>query len=255
MKALRIAYVIGLCACVQTTGSALVSFQASVAGPEDAAMPLSFANEKGYAVTLNAASVLIGAVYLNRSVPNWGSQRDSCTNPGIYVAQAFGPVEADLLSPVPHGFPGRVEGTTDQAYAAEVWLGTSDIYAEDASEIVARFSGVAQKDAVLYPFSGEISLGNNRSTPSLDALQPGANPPCFIRIVSPLAVDITPGASGHLILRVDPRAWFRDVEFSELDAREGAYVFADVTRGQPQLALFSRFRALEGTFSFTWQAP
>jgi hypothetical protein len=247
-----------LCACVQTTGSALVSFPAYAAGPTDAARPFAFMTLRGYSVSLESATLLVGAVYLNRTVPNWASTRDSCTNPGIYVAQAFGPLEVNLLSPEPQQFPGRVEGTADQASAAEIWLGTTDVYASDSSEVVARFAGTATKDNAVYPFSGQITLGSNRTTLPIDAAQPGSNPPCFLRIISPLVVDVTPSDAGSLAVRIDPRAWFADVEFNELapsatDATR--FVFLDVSQGQPQLALFSGFRSLTSTYSITWQAP
>jgi len=245
-------------ACVQTTGSSLVTFSTFVAGPETAATPLVMVNQRGYSVTIDSATLVIGAIYLNRTLPNWANQREGCTNPGLYVAQAFGPVEANLLSPEPQKLLGRTEGVADEARAAELWLGSADANAEDSSEVVARFSGTAEKTAAVYPFVGQITLGKNRAVAAVSAARPGANPPCFLRILAPFPVSITPAQDGTLLLRVDPRSWFQDVEFAELTASASdptRFEFIDATSGAPQLALFSGFRALKGTFELTWTNP
>src|SRR5690606_20472138 len=62
-------------ACIGTTGSDLVTFEAFAAGPADAnGQPLTFTNGRGWSITLTKAQLRIGAVYLNRSVPVSGGQ-------------------------------------------------------------------------------------------------------------------------------------------------------------------------------------
>ena len=107
--------------CGDTTGSALVTFSAIASGPADATGgPLTFQSGFGARLTLTRARLHLGAVYLNQSVPPSGGTSTPCFSSGIYVAQVFGPVDVDLLSPSPVPFPTQGQGTQTAARSAEV---------------------------------------------------------------------------------------------------------------------------------------
>jgi hypothetical protein len=215
-------------ACVGTTGSDLVTFDAAAAGPADATEGQSYAftSGRGYQVTLTCARLHVGAVYLNRSLPTSGAQSTDCILPGFYVAQVTEGLDVDVLSPTPQPFPGKGEATGDPAKVGEVWLTYGDVNAPDEQGIILDLAGTAERDGVSYPFQGQLTIGQNRAVPVGDPSMPSANPICKQRIVSPIlddqpaesaGVDITPRDGGRLLLRVQPSNWFGNVNFSQLD--------------------------------------
>lgn len=214
-------------ACVGTTGSDLVTFDAAAAGPEGATegQGYAFTSGRGYQVTLTCARLHVGALYLNRSLPTSGAQSTDCILPGFYVAQVTQGLDVDVLSPRPQPFPGKGEGTGDRAKVGEVWLTHGDVNAPDDQGVVLDLAGTAERDGASYPFQGQLTIGQNRATPVADPSMPSASPICKQRIVSPIlddqpaegaGIDITPRDGGSLLLRVQPSSWFADVSFSQL---------------------------------------
>ena len=117
--------------CVGTTGADIVDFDAAAAGPRDARAgePLSFTNDRGFAVELGRATLHVGALYLDQTFPVSGAQSATCILPGTYVAEATLGRDVDLLDPSPQTFPGGGHGTTLEARAGQVWLTHDDVNA------------------------------------------------------------------------------------------------------------------------------
>jgi hypothetical protein len=243
--------------CVGTTGSEVVSFRASAAGPADATGgPYSFVSGRGYDVTLSRARLTIGAIYLNRSVPISGGQERSCIQPGIYVGEVLRGGTVDLLSPTPVAMAELGHGTRDRAASAEVWLFGGNIDAPDDRTVVLDVEGTATREGAPINFFGRVTIGKNRQQPPTDPARPGASPLCKDRIAGPVSVDLTPTEGGELLVRINPRGLFANVEFTDLtpgpspsDPRR----FTDSNDDAPSFNLFRGLLAQSGTFSFEWK--
>jgi hypothetical protein len=260
MHASLLALLASHASCVGTTGGDLVSFDAAAAGPPDAiaGQALSFDTGRGWHVSLTRARLHIGAVYLNRSVPSSGSQETSCVLPGIYVGEVLGGRDVDVLSPDPQPFSARGDGIGDRAVAGELWLTGGDVNAVDDPTVILDIAGIASRGTDILPFEGQVTIGANRATGSPDPSQPGLDPPCKQRIVSPITTDVRVRAGGKLLVRIDPRGWFANVDFAQLDKASDApllYRFADASSGQPAFNLFKGVHAAEGVYRFSWESP
>jgi hypothetical protein len=248
-------------ACVGTTGSDLFTFDADAAGPADAdpARPFEFTTGRGYRVTLTRAKVHLGAVYLNAALPVSGAQETNCILPGVYVAEVTRGFDVDALSPEPQAFPVKGDALSARAIAAEVWLTGGDINALSDGPVILDIAGTADKDGASYPFEGALTIGKNRAQPSTDPSRPGKNPICKERIVSPIKVDITPREGGRLLVRVDPRGFFTNVDFAGLTKASDApplYRFQDTSEAGPSEELYERgLKAVLGTYEFSWIDP
>jgi hypothetical protein len=249
-----------LASCIGTTGSDLFTFDAAAAGPADAVagQPLSFTSGRGDHVTLTRALVHIGAVYLNKATPVSGAQATSCVLPGIYVAQVTHGLTVDALSPAPQPFPGAGEAIADTAIAGEVWLTGGDVNAEDDPTVILDIAGTVEKGGAEIPFDGLLTISQNRARQISDPAQPGAHPICKERIVSPIPVHLAVRSGGSLLVRVDPRQLFTNVDFSAFpEAAPGeppAYHFEDVTEGQPSVNIYRGLGAHEGTYEILWNS-
>jgi hypothetical protein len=253
---------LSVCGCGGTTGSALVTFSGEASGPSDSnGDPLSFTTGAGADVTLTKARLHLGAVYLNQTVPASGAAAEPCISPGIYVAELFGGLDVDLLSPEPVAFPSRGEGTETPARTAEVWLvggganANGDVNASDDATHILEVEGSATQDGVSYPFTAAVTIGANRKPQVSNAAMPGANPICHQRIVTPILVDITPKRGGTLALQIDPRAMFAAVDFaktSEVPDAPGTYEIPDTSSGAGG-ALFKGLTASFGVYSFSFR--
>ena len=247
-----------LAACIGTTGSDLVTFQAFAAGPAEvpADTPqrgLTFVNGRGWTITLTRARLRIGAVYLNRSVPVSGGQERECFLPGVYVGQVLEGVDIDALSPALQPFPAAGTGTAARAVTGEVWLTGGRIDALDDRTRIAEVAGTAARGSESMRFEGTITIGKNRLAGQTDPARPGANPLCAERIVTPIPVDFTPTDGGTLVVRVDPRGWFANVEFGELAPVSPASDLRripDESTGQPATNLYRGLRASTGVYRF-----
>ncbi len=243
-------------ACIGTTGSDVVTFDAFAAGPPDAVSgSLSFVNSRGWAITLTRAKLHVGAVYLNRSVPVSGGQERACFLPGVYVAEVLSGADIDVLSPLLQRFPQRGTGTADRAVTGEVWLTGERIDAEEDRTTIVDIAGTATRGDVSMRFEGTITIGRNRVTPQTDPARPGANPLCAARIVTPIPTVVTPTEGGSLVLRIDPRGWFRNVELGELEPvspSSDLRRFLDANEGQPSTNLFGGLRSSTGVYRFEW---
>ncbi|HKY39057.1 MAG TPA: hypothetical protein VJN18_24130 [Polyangiaceae bacterium] len=242
-------------ACVGTTGGEILEISASAAGPSDATgTSLTFGNSLGYSVELSEARLFVGGVYLNRSRPTSVASDTSCTLPGIYVAEVLAGREIDLLSPEPQAFPSTGFATTERALTGEVWLAQGDVNQTSSSTVVLRVAGAAHNDGRSYPFEGKLSIGQNRVVPATDPALPGQHPICKQRIVSPIPLDLLPALGRSLLLTIDPREMFGNVDFETLDPNAGVYRFADETGvNQASDNLYAGLRRSSGVYAFEWQ--
>lgn len=243
-------------ACIGSTGSDLVTFRAAAAGPKDAVngAPYVFETSAGYTVTLTSAAMQVGAIYLNRNVPLASERETSCILPGTYVAEVRHPAVVNVLSPDFQLLPGAGEGTSDRAATAEIWLGDGDVNRESDPTVILSAKGTAVRNAASFPFEATFTIGKNRAVPPTNSALPGSNPICQQRIITPIAVDITPTNGGTLLLRVNPAAWFNTVDFSTLESDQTPplYRFPDEMSGQASINLYYALKATSGVYSFEW---
>jgi hypothetical protein len=229
-----------LAAC-GSTGDHIVTFRAAAAGPADINGPAEFTNDRGFHVVLNGAKLNVGALYLNQTVPILGANPTNCVLPGTYVGQVTSGAEVDLLSSTLQYFPSRGEGTTLPSLTGEVWYvrqapagdgSAADVDVNDTGVVaqVLTLGGIADNGSRTFPFTANVTIGENRTLPSSNPAEPGRNPICKQRIVSAIPASITLAQGGTLTLRVDPRTLLSGIDFSTLAGDPGdpsAYVFAD----------------------------
>ena len=247
-------------ACTGTTGSEIVSFEAFASGPADlppdtATRGLSFTNPLGWSITLTRARLHIGAVYLNRSAPISGGQERQCFLPGIYVAQVTTGMDVDALSSALQPFPAAGSGTADHAVTGEVWLTGGRIDEPDDFTPIAQVAGTATRGGESMRFEGTVTIGKNRKNPDIDRARPGAEPLCSKRIVTNIPTSITPTDGGALVVRVDPRAWFANVELGELEPvapDDDLRRIPDAPAPPPADNLYRGLRGAEGVYRFEW---
>lgn len=242
-----------LSACVGTTGGDLLELRAYAAGPSDAAPGLRFRNSLGYQVELREARVFVGGIYLNRSRATSVASDTSCTLSGIYVAEVLSGREIDLLSPEPQAFPSAGFATTERALTGEVWLARGDVNQTASSTVVLSVAGSAERAGQTFPFEAQLRIGANRVIPPTDAALPGQHPICKQRIVSPIALDLQPAPGRDLLLRIDPRGMFGNVDFATLTATGGTLRFADEAGvNQASDNLYAGLRRSSGVYAFSW---
>lgn len=242
--------------CVGTTGGELVTFDAFAAGPEDAVAgePYTFQNSRGYTITLTRAALHVGAVYLNQSRPASVGANTGCFLSGVYGGEVTSGLTVDILSPDPQPFPEPGSGTTAPVRTGEVWLfGGDDVNEPTDSTVILDVAGTATKEGVTYPFEGELTISDNRVVPPSSPAQPGSDPICKQRIVTPIPVDLALSPGDALLLRVDPRGMFANVEISALEQVETSpplHRFRDDGGDAPSRNLYSGMRAAQGTYTF-----
>ena len=243
--------------CVGTTGSDLLTFNAAAAGPTAAVegQPYTFTTGRGYTVTLTKATLHIGGVYLNFARPESGAQSTDCILPGLYVAEVTSGFEVNLLSPTPQPFPQKGEATETPAVIGEVWLTHGDVNDPGDSSPILTVEGTATQNGKDYPFQGSISIGENKLQPVTDPSMPSAHPICKERIVTGIEAPITPKKGGSLLLRIDPKGFFANVNFSQLTKVSDSpllYQFDDTLAGQPNKNLYLGLHSNSGVYDFQW---
>jgi hypothetical protein len=256
-----------LVSCTGTTGYQLVSFYAVAKGADDAQLgqPYVFASGS-FQVSLTRAVLHVGAVYLDQSLPTAGSAEGTCTLPGTYVGQVRGGLDVDMLDPRPQPFPVYGDGSTIPAAVGQVWLSGPDVTStgqqtapQSVLPDVLEIAGTAAKDGTTIAFAGAISIESTGSSTTASSALPGSNPICEQRIVSKILVDITLAQSGTLILHLDPKALFTNVDFSALPpVSSDPPSFAFTNKGssdsdQPSRNLYANLRASGPVYRFEWQ--
>jgi hypothetical protein len=246
-------------ACVGTTGGDIVDFQAAASGPKAAiaGQRLSFDTSRGWHVELTTARIHVGAMYLSDYSPPSGPQVTSCILPGSYVAQVIEGRDIDLLSSKPQLFPVLGHGTALQALSAQVWLTDGDVNNPDdppQPSVVLQLTGNAQNGSLTRNFDAQLTIANNRISSAGAAA--GANPICSARIVSPIPTSVQVESSGALLLRIDPRLLFTNVDFGALTEQndDGSYSFVDDqdATDQPSVNLYNNLKQAGPLYAFSW---
>jgi hypothetical protein len=249
-------------ACVQSTGGRLVQFTLEASGDPAvvSGAPLTFTTSSGFEVTLTRARLHVGAIYFNVQNPQNYALESSCIQPGLYSGEVRGGLTIDTLNPVPEPFPIRGNGTDTMTRAAELWLGSGDINAENDGTVVLDVAGEAVRGVERWPFEGRLTIGKNRFTPPRNPALPGSNPLCQQRIVSPIPVEARLSENARVWLKVDPIAWFSSVDFSQLqadalDPSKRVFVDSATLGGQPDVALFNGLTSASGPYAFEIETP
>jgi len=242
--------------CTGTTGYQLVSFYAAAVGPADAT-PGNYAFTLGrWQITLTKAVIHIGAMYLDQSLPTSGAGPTACVLNGTYVGEVRGGQDFDMLSPTPQPFPVAGDGSTLPAAVGQVWLTGSDVFADSDPTVVlsVRGTAVSMTDGKSYDFGGDITIDKSRAPAQVGSALPGSNPMCLQRIVTPILTDITLGQSGTLLLHLDPKALFINVDFSALPSFTAGpkYGFTNDQSNQPSINLYANLRAAGPVYRFEW---
>lgn len=248
---------IALCSCLGTAGGETFDFEAHGAGPSDAVAgsPYAFRSGRGFDVELTRANLWIGAVYLNKSVSTSVSSDTSCALAGIYVAEITTGRFIDVLSPTPQPFPELGQTTTEHASTAELWLSSGDVDANSDVTVILDVAGTATRDGITYPFDGMVTIGDNRRETPSDPAAPGAKPICKERVVSPIPVSARARPGDDLLIVVDPRGFFSNVDFASLEKVGDdplRYRFRDDNGDQPSRNLYGGLRAGAGTYALQW---
>jgi hypothetical protein len=256
---------VAVVACVGTTGGQVVDFPAAASGASDATSPFLFnettASGHTWHVSLTQATLHVGAVYLDVAAPISGAGDLTCVLPGTYVAEVLGTpldgglpgLDVDLLDPTPQPFPSYGHGTTTPALVGQVWLTGGDINTIPSITPILFVAGTATDDAgANIPFEGSITIGSNRSSPNATN---GSNPICKQRIVSPIPTTAMVATTGTLLVRVDARRLFDNVDFGQLEQFSTGYGFSNdpTSTGytQPSINLYGNLRTT-GPYTFTW---
>jgi hypothetical protein len=185
-----------------------------------------------------------------------GAQDTPCILPGTYVAQMTSGMDVDLLSPRPQLFPSRAHGSTSRAIVGQLWLTgvAGDIDTADDATKILIVAGTAARAGDVWPFAGQVTIGSNRAAPSSSLA--GASPICKQRVVSVLT-DVGVASSGGLLVRIDARKLFTNVDWSSLASFSGnVHGFVDQpNKDQPSTNLYSNLHAGSGPgspYSFSW---
>jgi hypothetical protein len=220
--------------CVGDAGGQAIDFPVAAAGPVAAVagQPLDCSSDQGWGITLTAASLHVGAVYLDQAMSVSGAQATGCYLTGTYVAQETSALDVDLLSPDPQPFPAAAHGiTVPSPQIGEVWLTRGYVTAVPSSNPpmpILTVAGTATQSATgtAYPFTGTVTIEQDYQTSGATA---GGNPICKKRIVSLIPAPLTIADTGGLLLRVDPCRLFIGVDFSQLPAgaTPGTFQFTD----------------------------
>jgi hypothetical protein len=242
--------------CTGTTGYQLVVFNAVAEGPADAQAGYTFSNELGFQVTLTKAVMHVGALYLDQSVPTAGSAEGTCTLPGTYVGEVRDGRDVDMLDPTPQAFPAQGDGSTIPAAVGQVWLSGPDVNSMSSQADALDIEGtVARLDGTSFPFFGAISIDTSSFPPPQSAALPGTSPICEQRIVREILVDITLSQGGTLILHLDPKALFSNVDFSGVkpSGDPPSYQFSMPPMDQPSRNLLNNLQASGSVYRFEWR--
>ena len=221
-------------ACAGSTGGETLDLPVAAAGPvtATAGQPLLCADDPAWLISVSAASLHVGAVYLDQSQPVSGAQATGCVLTGTYVAQELAPLDVDLLSPALQSFPALAHAvTTPPALIGQVWLTRGPIDAVPSSTPIMPIltvAGTATQTATgtVFPFTGSVTIEDNYQSANSAA---GGDPICKKRIVTPIPAAVPFSPTGGLLLRIDPCRLFAAIDFTMLPPGDaaGTYQFSD----------------------------
>lgn len=255
----------------EATGLSRVSFLLRAGGLErPAGGPLSWVTRAGWDVRLEEARVAVGPFYFNVAPPLGGVARSAGPAAalarlllpaaradagqehaagGRIVAQVTHRILLDALSPA-LATVGVGDGISEPVRSAELWLlpgdraGTSGVLPRRS---VAYVVGEARRGGEVVAFAAYLLLEENAT--------PG-QPLDRLRVVRRIPAELPLSDGGTVELRVDPRSWLDQADFSDLlaypleDGRRVARPEDSVGR-----ALSQGVRLAQGVYGFRWHPP
>jgi hypothetical protein len=207
----------------------------------DVRQPFAVTTPQGWTVTLSAAQVSLGPIYLRNGSMGAGTDEDD----GRVVAEVLAQLTVDALNPELGVVEGAAQGTTEPARSAEVRLVEASegpiAAAAGPGVAVAHVAGVAERAGVAVPFEGALALGALGTATDYAGV--------LAHRVAHVPVEFTPEGDGTLTLRVDPTHWFDAVVFDP----GGAPPDFSARPGAEQLR--AGVAAAAGVYLFSWDAP
>ncbi len=190
--------------CGSTSG-AVVALPFRAGG--QAAAPLTFTTQAGWTVTLQTARIALGPFYFNNVAASTQTFRN-----GLVIIQVTQQIVVDVLDPTLHDVPGGADGESGHAVSVEIDLfppGLPEPPSCHLPDEIGTVAGIATKGTVQINFSGSIAFD--------PCLATSANPPIAQQRVRGAAVDLQFVTTPQVLeLRVDPRHWFDQADFSQL---------------------------------------
>lgn len=253
-------------ACTGTTGYRLVTFYAAASGASDAVagQAYSFDTPSGAHVTLTQATLHVGALYLTQSVPQSGGGPSPCTLPGTYqgafVGEVRGGGDVDLLNPAVQELPVTGDGSSIPAATGQVWLMHGDVTAASDPLPLLSLAGTVDTGGGPVPFAAGVTIDQGRlpnasTASSSTSGLPGSVQICTLRIVSGIPVDLTLTQSGTLVLHLEPKALFEDVDFTDLppcDSSTDELCFTNDDSNKSSRNLFTNLTTAGAVYTFGW---
>jgi hypothetical protein len=267
--------------CATDTGSKRFSFEARIGGGSDTTgAPLTFENEKAWAITLSRATVTLGPVYLNVVAPLTDSKTsllDFVIRPawahgeghldsGRIVGEVLSQVTFDALSPDLIPFPSLGTLTQEECRTAEIWFYPEPGVSPDTAKIdtvALDVAGSASRAGDTVAFRGSLILDDTWVTDQ-EAGTRGARDLTSIRKVRGIPASFFPSEGGHLEIRFDVARLFRGADFSNLTLNpsdaDGTKVLVQsksgsVTTDQVMQNLYQGMRETSGTYAVRWAEP
>ena len=241
-------------ACSGTTGGEVIAFRAAASGPRDASRAARLDERSRVDVTLTAATLHVGAIYLNQTVKVSGAQETGCILPGTYVAQVTTGRDVDLLSPEPQPFPAPGEGDDAPGPRRSSLAHRGAHRSRRRSHADSPRRGGRRGGRRGAPVLGH---GDHRIQPRRDgrrAVQAGASLICNSGSCLPSVRRSRSTRAGALLLRVDPRLLFTNVDFGGAASGRGRLrvLRRQNAQDQPSRNFYLNLRAAGGAYSFEW---
>ena len=271
--------------CEGVTGSRRIAFSLAAQGVAEASKP--FVTCSGWRITLSSVRMALGPVYFNVAPPLSGPTGALCQAPratprtkrppsllqrvsdallpaahadetadhlagGRTIAQVTSRVLLDVLSPTPMEV-GAGDGTDEHALTAEVGLWPSDAAGQSASlpdRAVVEVLGQAERASLVVPFLVRVILDEQAAVgQSLGTL----------RTARRLTADVDfsrvqEGQANRVLLRVDPREWFAQADFTAVADRpreQGRVIL--MPTDQVYRVLREGLRLTQGVYLFSLQ--
>jgi hypothetical protein len=261
-----------------STGSKRFVFDAHAGGIErDVSQPYTFANERGWTITLTKATVTVGPIYLNVVAPLRQSAmrfsllpiaraHDEHLGEGRVVGEVLAQIAIDALSPSLAPFSTQGTMTQEHVRTADIWLwpppGTAP-EANDPGVAAADLAGEAVRGEERIRFRGALVMDETWKA----GAKPGelsATPLAELRQIRGIPASFFPEDGGALEIRVDVRPLFRGADFSNIAANptdaDGTKRLvqsssANVGTDQVMKNVYQGLRASSGTYAVRWVVP
>ena len=247
-----------------TTGGELVDFSAAAAGPADAVdgQPLALHDRPRLRRHAHAGDAPRRRASTSiRACPSRARRRRAASCPAPTSREVTAGLDVDLLSPDAAALSRRTATGRRSAGARRAGLAhrraTSNATPTDATPILVVAGTAVARRRRRSRSPGQITIGANRAGDGR-ARSPASDPICKQRIVSPIPARASRSrATGGLLLRIDPRLLFVNVDFSQLAESSGSATPSATIRrrrdySQPSSNLYQNLHAAGALYAFAW---